>query len=478
MHIKNNKSRIFLNSLLVSSSTLVDKTIFFVITIIVARYLTVEQFGEYATALGFATFFSTFMNIGINATLVRAVNLESHYESEHFANTIIIKTALSIVVFLSLIISVMFSNYNANVIQLVIVFGIVRIINEFMSAFYSLYDAKEKFLKTSMYTISFAFSLLLGTILVVIFNGNYFHIAYVRLATVVVFIAIIVITTLSDFSLKYNKTTLKSYVKSAIPFSVSSIYGNLRQRVSILIISFMLGTRPTGIFTNGTVFLDILMFIPINFNRVILPFLYKGSKDNDKNRLQFTFDIFSKNFAIISFYLFLVFFLFSDSLIITIFGKKYYEAIPILKLSAFAIPLMFNIAITIIIAVDMQKYNTHFLGIATLFNVAGNLILVKLLNIEGAVYALIGTNLIMFTLTHAFLLIKKYVSLKKVFNTYAALIFIVVICCGLFYYSLRDLFFGYSFIIITLSYCLLVVLFLIRRDDIRIMKETLNIKNK
>jgi O-antigen/teichoic acid export membrane protein len=60
----NNKTRIFLNSLIVSGVAILEKLFFFIINIVVARYLNVNDFGEYTTALGYATFFSTFVNIG------------------------------------------------------------------------------------------------------------------------------------------------------------------------------------------------------------------------------------------------------------------------------------------------------------------------------------------------------------------------------------------------------------------------------
>jgi len=54
---------------------------FFIADIIIARYLSVEHFGEYSTALSFATFFSIMTDIGNNVTLVRALHLESQFKN-------------------------------------------------------------------------------------------------------------------------------------------------------------------------------------------------------------------------------------------------------------------------------------------------------------------------------------------------------------------------------------------------------------
>ncbi|HPJ16193.1 MAG TPA: oligosaccharide flippase family protein, partial [Spirochaetota bacterium] len=69
----NNKKIIFLNTVFVISETIINKFAFFIINIIVSRYLKEVKFGEYATALGFATYFAMFSDIGINTTLVRMI---------------------------------------------------------------------------------------------------------------------------------------------------------------------------------------------------------------------------------------------------------------------------------------------------------------------------------------------------------------------------------------------------------------------
>ena len=478
MEKKSDKSRILINSIILSSATVFNNVVFLIINIIVARYLSVEHFGEYITSLGYATFFSTFANIGINQTLVRAVNLESHREREHFANALIIKTALAILVYTAMTVSLYFTSYNRNTIYLTLIFGFVRIGNEYLSAFYSLYEAKERFFVSSLFSFTFALSFLTGTWLVIIYKGNYFHFAYVRLFTVVTFISIIALYTLKNLSLMFDKATLKNFVQSAIPFSLATIYGNIRQRISIIILSLMQGTRATGIFNNGAIFFTTLSILPGSFTRALLPYLYKASFTDERSKFQFSFDIFSKAFGIISFYLFLFFFLFSDTLIIEIFGEKYRESITILRIIAFGMPFLFNFAGTIIIALDMTKHYTRYLGIAALATIIGNLVFIEFFQTEGAAIALVITNFIIFFLTHRFLYKKQFISLKKVIIIYMNLILISLGCCVLYFTLLFELFFMYSFIIISLVYMALVIALLIRSDDIRIIQEALGLRRK
>ena len=66
--LKNNqtpKSTIFRYSIIVNAASFVEKLLFFILNIIIARYLSVEHFGQYSTALSYATFFSLMTDIGI-----------------------------------------------------------------------------------------------------------------------------------------------------------------------------------------------------------------------------------------------------------------------------------------------------------------------------------------------------------------------------------------------------------------------------
>ena len=70
------KTKIFLNTAIITTSTVLENIVFFAINIIVARYLNVNDYGEYTTALAFASFFSMFTDLGINQTMIRELNYE------------------------------------------------------------------------------------------------------------------------------------------------------------------------------------------------------------------------------------------------------------------------------------------------------------------------------------------------------------------------------------------------------------------
>ncbi len=471
--MKSDKRRIFINSIIVTSANIIDKFLFIVINIVIARYLSKADFGEYTTALGFASFFAIFANVGINEALVRAVNLEYDLESEHFGNTLFTKTVLAIFVYACMVLSLFFTPYNRNTILLTLLLGIVRIGSEYLSAFYALYNAKEQFRISSIFIISFALSLLSGTVLVVLQKGNYFHLVNVRLFLVVIFIILILVLTLKNFRIRFDKKTVKGFILNAIPFGLFIIYFNFIQRSNIIILSLMHGTVHSGIFNNGFLFFISLAFIQTSFHRVILPFLYKVPFNENRNKYQFTYDIFTKFFCFMSFYLILVFFLYSDKIIIGIFGEKYRESIEVLKIVSLGLPFLFNVAPIILIALERQKKNTQLVGFAALISIFTNIFFIYFLKSNGAAISAVITFFSLFLFTHSYLKKNAYIFVRNVIYYYLTFIIITVTCIVVNYYFVRDWYWISGFIFSSVLFLLLTVVIHIRSDDRRIIKEIL-----
>ncbi len=476
MKFSSDKTRVFFNTGIVTAATVADKLVFFFINIIVARYLNIEQYGEYTTAIGYATLFSSLSNIGITQTLIRAVNLEADSDSENFGNALFLKTVIAIITYSVMAASLYFTNYNRNTVLLTMIFGLVRVGNEYMVTFYALYEAREKFLRTSVFNFSFSLSFLTGTFLVVAYKGDYFDFANLRLVIVVVFILVLAGITMKNLKVSFEFSSLKAFLVNALPFGISTFMSTLLSRINIIILSLMHGTIYSGIFNNGYVFFATLIFIPGNFYKVLTPFLYKALSNNDSRKFQFAYDVFSKVYAIISFYLMVILFLYAEEIIKAVFTEKYIGSVAILKIVSLAIPPIFNMPSIIITAIDRQKYNTLFTFIGVIINVAGNFILIYFFKAEGAAISLVITYWVIFVLCTLYLFKSKFISVKYGSLVYILTIIISVVSILIKIYLFVEIQWLYSILITTFVYLLLVFLVIMKKDDIRIIKETLGLK--
>ena len=469
------KARIFAHSMAANAATVFDKLVFFALSVITARYLGPDLFGEYASALAFATFFSIFADLGAGSALVRAISREPHNERSHFAAAIEAKLMLSVAAYGLLALALCFTGFNRNTAYLALILGMARVGNVFLAGFYALYDAKERFLLSSFFNSSFSFSVLAGTIFVVLLKRDYFALARVRAGIVIIYIAAVGALTLYYYRPMWKPGRFPGFLKGAIPFGLSSLFNNIGQNAAVLILSLVHGTTPAGIFTTGYLFLSSLFFIPTNLNRVLLPYLYRCPFPEQKEKFQFAHDIYAKLYALISSYIFIVLFFYSREFILIVFGERYTASIEVLRVSAFGMPFVFTVAGAIIQSLDLQRTLARLQGMAAAFNIIACVILIRFFGAGGAAAAVVLTGALLFFSMYYFLYRRHSVRLYRTFFLFVKLILIVLALYILYATIFSALFFVYSFLIISAIYAAAATL-LLNGDDIRVIRETVGVK--
>ncbi|MCP4130641.1 MAG: oligosaccharide flippase family protein, partial [bacterium] len=253
----NNKKRFFKFTFAVTATTVLEKVIFFSLTVIIAQYLSVNDYGIYTTALGYATFFLAFSDIGLNVTLIRAINLDQDNENENVSTVVFVKTILLLFVFSIMVLSLYFTSHTSEVVYLILLFGLVRVGSEYQNTFYSMFEAKEKFLILSFFKSGFAVTLLGGTFLVIVYKGGYFELAYIRIAIIVGYLLWMSVSILKRFKFKFafNLSIIKSFLANTVPFAVSTIFAIVIFQLGIVILPLMHDSSLVGIYSNGQLFL-------------------------------------------------------------------------------------------------------------------------------------------------------------------------------------------------------------------------------
>jgi len=468
---KNNKTRVFFNTIFVVAETVLDKGIFFIINVLMARYFAPELFGEYTTALGYASLFAMFNDIGTKGTIIRSIRKDSAYEKEHVTSALVIKTSLVFISYAALAISLFFVKYNTNTIYLILIFGIVRIGDEYRKVFYAIINAHEKFLWSSISNTIFASAFLVVTILVVFFRGNYFHVAWSRLAVVIFLVSLLAYNILKRTKLSFSYEKFKEFLPQMLYFGLGKIFSNAYKTINIVIISMMLGTLYAGYFNNAFVFFLSLFFIPGNIERVLMPHIMKESIKDNKKKFQFTYDFYTRLYSILSFYLCIVFFLFAKDIILLFYGKKYLPAVPILRILAFGLPPLFSVNNLMITLLDKQRYATIFQGIAFVINVFSTFILVYFFKVEGAAISTILTYLSLNLLSGFYLVKNDYIHFKNIGPVLFKIIGITITTGAVYFILLKNFHFFISFPAVSITYALLVLFVIVNKDDVRIVKE-------
>jgi len=467
----NNKKIIFLNTVFVISETIINKFVFFIINIIVSRYLKEVRFGEYATALGFATYFAMFSDIGINTTLVRMIIKDPEHERNHITNAFLIKTGLAVLSYIALCISLYFIYYPTgqfDIIYLTLIFGIVRIGNDYMSTFYAIFTAHDKFRSSSIINSCFSVLFLLSTALVVFFAGNYYHIALSRMLIVTAFTTGFIIYVTKKYVFCFSFAKFKEFLNFAFFFGLGNVIQNSLYRLNVMLVPVLTAPIYGGFFSNAFIFFSSLIFVPGSLGRVLISYLYKHKED--KNKYQFVYDTYSKILIILSFYIAMITFFYADEIVLLIYGKKFLPSAQPLRIIALAIPSLFIISDSIMTGMDKQKERTRILIKALIVNVILNAVLIKFFSMTGAAVAVIATQVFL-SLNYTWYLKKnRIIKFKRHFTNVIKTIAITGICAIVHYYLTQGLNPILGGIIISAVYLLLVMCIIFEKDDIRIIK--------
>jgi O-antigen/teichoic acid export membrane protein len=467
-----NKKRILVNSIVVTGANIFENLVFFLLNILVARFLSIAHYGEYSTAIGFSTFFLTFCDIGINQTLFRSVTVDAKKIRHDAGSTIILKGVLSVTTYSALVIALHFTNFSASTIILTVIFGLVRLFSDYLKTLLDLFDARERFLFSAISKSLFSILVLFFSLVVLALAKDYYWLFISRLCVTLFFsvgIAALVLHGIGKgprFSAKHSYR----FFRSSLPFGISSVLTNFYQRMNIIILSIMHGTHLSGIFSNAYMFFTTLFIIPGGFSRALLPFLYRHDRHANRLTFQYAFDIYTKYMTIFGYYLALMIFIFCSQAITIIFGEKYSESIPVLRIVSLNIPFLFSMAGTIITALDKQKSKTIIETIAVPISVAANLILIRLFKAEGAAFASVITYGSIFAGYHFYLHLSGLLDIRSAITVNIRLIIISTVSFFAWDHFLSGNWFILNFFIITGLFFSLVTLLMIRRTDIGLIR--------
>ncbi len=470
------KTRIFLNTLIITTSTILEKGIFLFINVVVARYLGLGQYGEYTTALAFATFFSMITDMGINQSMIRELNYEGE-QGKTFFNIVLFKVFVSVAVFLVFLVSILFTNYNRDVIYLTVIFGFVRFIDEYIRLYNTYYEASNHYILAACYRLLFAL-LFLGSVFAVIYiHGGNREIAVSRLVVVLLFFGLITYSLLKGRMKEIDPAYMINFSRETIPFASIFISNNIIFQGSLIILPLLHGSIYTGIFQNAYMFLTTLMFIPASFDRVFIPYLYQQNHDDNTEKFQFSFEIIAKTYSFISFYIMTILYLYSDYIIVAIFGAKFKDSVLTLKILTIAIPFLFNAAYIMLTSLNKQDIVSRLLKYIAFASVALNLVLGYFFKVSGTAAATVLTLFCIFLISN--IAVKKHTNLgiSHLISGYLKGFFIFGVCWllhGLLLIKSQ----AAAMLVTTIIFIWLNNIFLITNNDYRIIFEMLNIGKK
>lgn len=379
---------IFKNMSWLLISQIITSICAFVWTVLMARYLGVEQYGIIGFAISITGILGILDDFGISTHIVR--HIANNYESapKYLGNAIPLKLIFSIIkVVITLIILILFKR-NELTITITLLFTIEMIFKSYIVSFNGCFQAFEEGKYQGIGNTLLTITTLIFILLTIQTNlGIYgISISYI-LANLITFIYVYYVLNKHIAKPKYELDIdfCKTITKLSLPFAVTGILYTIYYSIDVIMLTNIVGDYASGIYNATYKLISVLTLFYSVYTAVIFPVMSKFYK-NDKKLLLISYEKSIKYLMIIIIPIAVATVCYSSDIIHLIYGHQYEVSSSVLSILIWTVCLLFISGAnnTLLNASFKEISVTKIYTIAAVFNVVLNLILIPYLSYNGA----------------------------------------------------------------------------------------------
>lgn len=396
--IKRARRNIFYKIL--SESTRVLPALLF---IYIARKLGDENFGKLSFAYSFVGICFIVADFGLSTILIRNVSRQKELTREYVGNILALKIVLSFICISVIGLFVLFTDYPADIITLLVILGGVMFFKALIDFYCAIFNAYERmdieaFLKGTNHILLF-----LSGIVVLAMGLGLFGIANVFLVVYLISSIIgfyLVSVYIKKIRVYFDMGFWKYILRESLPLALTVVFTVIYFKIDVVMLSIIRGNNSEiGWYSAAMRLIELVGVVPALIASALFPIvsgLHKESIDSLRKVYQTSF----RYLIVIALPIAVGTLLLSEHLIFTIYGEEYAKTIPALKILSLALVFIFvnYILMNILVAVDRQKTNAIMAGTCVFVNVALNMCLIPHYGYLGAGTATVITEIVLFAL--------------------------------------------------------------------------------
>lgn len=372
-------------------SRVVIMVVSFLVGAYVARYLGPQNFGTINYVLSFVGLFSILANLGIDSILVRDLVNFPDQKNKLLGSGFIIKLIGGISTFFLVVASSFFLSNDIYTQVLILLFSFTMILQS-MSVIECYFQANVLAKKTAIVQICVVlFSSLIKIIFIHFSLGiGWFVFSYVIDAAITSLGLILSYRSLglSFKSWQFDLLTSKHLVILSLPLILSGVMSTICLKIDQVMIGYMLGSHPAGIYAAAVKISEIWYFIPGMIITSVLPAIINARKEN----ISLYYSRFKKLYLLMfvtPLLLSIIISFFSKEIIQVIFGASFANAASILTLYVWAgIPVFISTTFgQYLVLENATKIVFIITACGAISNILLNLLLIPAFGISGAAYA-------------------------------------------------------------------------------------------
>ncbi len=397
----NNFQKVLRNTAYLTISEIFLKILGFVWIIFLARSLSVELFGRYNLVNSFITIFSFLPDLGIGMIVIREIAKKREKAPNLIGNSLILNGLLALITILIVFLSITFLNFSSSIRILVGISAFTLFISTLRSVGIFYFDGMEKMkysaILNSLNSIFLIGSAFLGFVLGYQLQGIFVGMFMGTLVSL--FITWSFVKKFITPKLSFDSSMIKHLFIEGLPLGIASFAALVYSRIDSLILAKFLGEYSVGIYSSATpLIFALIQLLNVPFVVSVYPALTRLSIE-DRSRFLLAF---RKSFYVIILWSLPVSIFISvfAQIVPLIFGQRYQEAVPILRILIFYVPFACLSALLYkgLIIIHKQSYYLFISIIGALISIVLNMILIPQFGIIGAAIAAVTTQVILFVL--------------------------------------------------------------------------------
>lgn len=368
----------------------------FLLHLLAARFLGVDDFGRFSFAFAFVTLFVPILDPGIYYFLIREISrkldIASHYLSHALTWTIVISPMFFAIIF----IVVGWMNKSPQTITFVYLIALSQFLLALKGLFRSVLLAHEQFNLDAISLAIERFSALIFITIALVAGEQLVIIGWIFVAVRLIDLMITVLIVrfkVCKVSLGLDFSFVKKMVKNAIPIGAFYMTLTVYNYIDTIMLSSMRGDYEVGLYSASYKIYEGPVLIPAIIGSVFMPRLARLFIDNKTEFMSLLED--GLKYVIILAILVAINGIFlSNPVILLTFGDQYVDSVNSLKilLAGMAFVFVINFLQTAMISIDMQKIVLYISLFGLTMNVVVNLILIPLYGYIGAAIATVVTE--------------------------------------------------------------------------------------
>lgn len=386
------KNSLIFNFLSLNVSSLINRTINFLLFLVLLRTLTIENYGVYTLVWAHINIFSPIADFGTTAYGIVKLPLELKGKYDYFYS---LRIAISAIAVLFTILLAFILKLNFFVVSLIILTSPIIISNAISGSYLLILSLKNKQYISSIVSVIFNLILLLvlGSVLLTT-KSLVFLFVSISLLYITYGIAnyVLVIKEYPSFTYKFNFQIWKSIAKKSFVYVLISLFAGLYFKLDLYLLNFLQNTQAVGIYSAGYKFFEAFIFIAGGYSLASLPTLtklYSSSKGVFISKIKKDFIL----LGLLGYFIALIGYKLSPHILPLIFKGSYVNSIEVFKIVIFSLPVMFS---TTVFLNGLYILKKAYLVVAifvfqVLFNLILNLIFIPQYSYYAAAYiTLIG----------------------------------------------------------------------------------------